>query len=232
MLKKKENFPAFKQLIKFVRQAIKEGHTENNIVKVLSSDGWPKKQVELAIQEVKKGSTKKLFGFIPLKSLSEEEKLTEDLKDRLEQNKGNKEKIQKDMDQLYNLKKKEEKFLELKNEFKEEVPKILTDDVKKVLKTTDELLGELPEEKVKDFVKSSNFKQYKKVMKKVHDPLKKDRKAIKKLDKIITLFEKGAITKEEARQMLGLEKFDPKKLDKLDKKEILAKIKDTKKYEN
>jgi hypothetical protein len=231
-MKDEDKLPAFKQLIKFVRKAMKDGHTRSNVIKVLSKEGWPKKQIELAIEEVQKGSTKKLFGFIPLKNLTEDEKLTDDMKKRMKQNRENKEKIQEDMEKLYDLKRKEEDFLDLKNEFKEEVPKILTEDVKRVLKNTDELLTDLPEEKVEQFVKSQNFKQYKKVMKKVHEPLKDDKKAIKKLDKVITLFEKGAVTKEEARQLLGLEKFDPKKVEKLDKKKILDKIKDTKKYEN
>ena len=102
------------------------------------------------------------------------------------------------------LREKEEGFLKLRVEIKEEIPRVLTEDVKKVLLLTDTLLGKMSEDLVDEFVHSKEFEIYKKVMKKVHRPLRRNKEGVEKLDKILTLYERKVITLDEARQMLGL----------------------------
>ncbi|MBT3985284.1 hypothetical protein HOD38_01025 [archaeon] len=230
--KKRKNLPAFNELLGFVRSAVDEGHTDENIKEVLSSEGWPRKEVGLALDRIHGESKKKLFGFIPTKRITEEEKIESRVKDMMKVKETNKEKLQEYIDDAYDLKKREEKFLELKKEIKEEMPKVLTVDVKKVLRLTDDLLGKMPEDIVEEFVKSPDFKVYKKVMKKVHEPLKEHNHDVERLDKVLSLMEKGVLSKSEARKMLGFSEFRPKKIEKLDKKKLLKKVENTKKYEN
>ncbi len=129
---------------------------------------------------------------------------------------------------------KEEELLKLKEEIKSEYPKILEEEVKKVLRVTDDLLGQMSEEKVNAFVLSPEFETYKKVMKKVHEPLKEDKKVLEILDKVLDLFEKGLIEADEARKMLGLPiwNISPVKVEKKDKGEVLRQLKKVRDEEN
>ncbi|MFH1971905.1 MAG: hypothetical protein ABIJ18_00330 [archaeon] len=230
--KKGKNLPAFKELMSFVREAVKEGNSNEHIIQVLVSEGWPKKEVGLALDKVHRERQKKLFGFIPIKRTSEEERIENHFRNILRDKDKSKDELQKDIDEAMDLKEREEQFMEIKKEIKEEVPKILTEEVKRVLRVTDDLLGKMPENMLEEFVHSADFGTYKKVMKKVHEPVKENDKAIDKMDKVLTLLEKDVISKDEARRMLGFSKFSSHKVEKTDKKNMLKKIKESRKYEN
>ena len=127
----------------------------------------------------------------------------------------------------HDLKDKEEELLKLKADIMQEYPRILEEDVKKVLRITDDLLGEMPEEKLNSFVHSPDFETYKMVMKKIYEPLQENKSALEKLAKVLDLFQKGVIDGDEARKMLDLpvRHLRVLKVEKKDKGQVLEELK-------
>ena len=125
------------------------------------------------------------------------------------------------------LQEKTSQLMSLKDDIVHEYPKVLDEDVRKVLKVTDDLLGELPDDKVDTFVHSADFETYKKVMKKVHEPLYQNKGEVEKVQKILELFDKGVIDADEARKMLGLpvRHVHIVKTEKKDKAQVLDELK-------
>jgi hypothetical protein len=128
---------------------------------------------------------------------------------------------------------KKQELETLKEELVECYPKVLKEDVKKVLKTTDQLLGEMPDEQIYEFVHSEEFGEYKKVMKKVYDPVAENKNAVEKLDKVLNLYQKDVIDISEARKMLGLpiRTVNPRSVGKKTKEEVLKTLKKQKEHE-
>ncbi len=118
--------------------------------------------------------------------------------------------------------------MQLKEEIKDDLPKILTEDVKRVLRVTDDLLGKMPEDMVDEFVHSPDFETYKKVMKRIQQPLKKDKGGAQKMEKVLTLLERKVIDMDEARSMLGLAVRKPRaqSVEKKTKKDVLQELKE------
>lgn len=198
---------SFLHLIGIVENKLNKNEKENDIIKNLSAEGWHRIEIEKAITKAKNGF------FTPKKR--------EDI-------------VVNHVRNVFNSDRQEEvikDIKELKEELKEEMPKILNDDVKRVLKLTDEMLGKMPENNINDFVNSPDFETYKKVMKKVYEPMQKDNNLLERIDKVITLLQKGIINKEEARKLLGLSEFRINKGESLEKEELLNKLKETKNYE-
>src|SRR3989344_4588025 len=113
-------------------------------------------------------------------------------------------KIEDTVDEQEILQRKNDELMSLKEDILHEYPKVLDEDVKRVLQITDDLLGEIPEDKVDTFVHSPDFEVYKKVMKKVHEPLHENKEGLEKIQKVLELFEKGVVDGDEARRLLGL----------------------------
>ena len=170
---------------------------------------------------------RKLFGIIPWGKQSKEDVIAAHLRSLSERERDDREELQKVIDEAYALRDKEEKMVQLKDDIKQEMPKILTDDVKRVLRVTDDLLGQMPEDVVEKFVHSPDFELYKKVMKKVHEPLQNNEDELQKLDKVLTLLHTQVIDADEARKMLGLSirHLEAKKVEKMDKKGVLSALK-------
>jgi hypothetical protein len=122
----------------------------------------------------------------------------------------------------------------IKIEIMEEYPKVLKEDVKKVLKTTDHLLGEMSDEQVYEFVHSEEFAKYKSILKKAYEPLKENKNEVEKLDKVLSLFKKGLIDSNEVRKMLGLpiRNVQPREVKKESKDVVLDKLKKQKNEKN
>jgi hypothetical protein len=128
------------------------------------------------------------------------------------------------------LKDIKEELEEIKEEIKQDAPGNLKEDVRKVLRITDDLLGKMEGSKLDAFVNSQDFDLYKKIMKKVYDPVKEDTELVNKLEKVMALFERKVVDKDEARKMLGLAEKKkeelPKKIVKMDKKQVLSELKE------
>ena len=125
------------------------------------------------------------------------------------------------------LQKKNDEFMRLKEDILHEFPKVLDQDVKRVLKITDDLLAKIPSDKADAFVHSADFELYKKVMKKVHEPLHESKEELERVSKILDLFEKGVIDSDEVRKLLGLpvRHLHVMKVEKKDKREVLQELK-------
>jgi len=138
-----------------------------------------------------------------------------------------KKRLQDAIDEAYTLQDKQEELLKIKEDIKQEYPKLLDEDVKRVLRVTDDLLGQMPENVVDTFVHSPDFELYKKVMKKVHEPLKPHTEGLEKLEKVLDLLEKGAITGDDARNMLNLpvRHLQAQKIEKKNKEQVLQELK-------
>lgn len=135
--------------------------------------------------------------------------------------------IQEYHDESEWIQKRNDELLSLKQDILHEFPKVLDEDVRRVLKITDDLLGEIPEQKIETFVHSPDFEVYKKVMKKVSEPLHENTEGVEKMQKVLDLFEKGVIDIDEARKMLGLSirHIHIVKTQKKDKDEVLQELK-------
>lgn len=122
------------------------------------------------------------------------------------------------------------KINEIKEEATIKAKPVVKDEVKKVLRITDDLLGKLPPEEAKKFVNSPDFKLYQRVMNDIYDPTAKDHEKIKKTAELL---KKKVIDEDEAREHLGLKPkiIKPQKIKKASKEEILTKLKKGKKYE-
>lgn len=116
-----------------------------------------------------------------------------------------------------------EDVYKLHDDFKQNVDPVLNEEVKRVLRITDKLLGKLSESEIEDFVSSSEFDNYKKVMRKAYQPLRPDLDALNKFEKVLVLLERKIITMEEARKMLHLpvKNISQKKIQPLSEKEVL-----------
>ena len=125
------------------------------------------------------------------------------------------------------MEEKTAQFMSLKDDIAHEYPKVLDEEIRNVLKVTDDLLGELPEEKVDTFVHSPTFEVYKKVMKKVHEPLRVNAEQTQNVQRVLELFEKGVVDADEARKMLGLpvRHLHIVKTEKKDKAQVLDELK-------
>ncbi len=177
-------------------------------------------------KQVKK-STKKGFSFFSFFKRDKEERILGIIEKYSRQEVQDKKRLQDAIDEAYTLQDKQEELLKIKEDIKQEYPKLLDEDVKRVLKVTDDLLGQMPETVVDSFVHSPDFDLYKKVMKKVHEPLKPHTEELEKLEKVLDLLEKGAITGDEARNMLGLpvRYLQAQKIEKKDKEQVLQELK-------
>ena len=138
-----------------------------------------------------------------------------------------KKELQELIDKAYAYRDTQKEFVTLKEDIKQEFPKVLDEEVRKVLRITDDLLGKMPENLVDQFIHSPDFEIYKKVLKKVHEPLQENKNELEKLEKILSLLEKGLITGDEARRMLGLpvQSLHAQKIEKKDKGEVLEELK-------
>jgi hypothetical protein len=143
----------------------------------------------------------------------EEEKIRGAVDDLLRENEANK----LDHDSLH------EDMYKLHDDFRQNVDPVLNEEVKRVLRITDKLLGKLSESEIEDFVSSSEFDNYKKVMRKVYRPLRPDLDALNKFEKVLVLLERKIITIEEARKMLHLpaKNISQKKVQPLSEKDSL-----------
>ncbi len=136
-------------------------------------------------------------------------------------------KMEKVQDEEETVQQRNEQLMSLKEDILHEYPKVLDEEVRRVLKVTDDLLGEIPEDKVTTFVNSPDFEVYKKVMKKVHEPLHENTEDIEKMKKVLDLFERGVVDGDEARKLLGLpvRHVHIVKTEKKDKEQVLAELK-------
>lgn len=161
-------------------------------------------------------------------SQSKEDRVLSSIEKYSFQEKKDRKHLQDAIDDAYSLEEQKKELLKLKDDIKQEYPKLLDEDVKRVLRITDDLLGKMPEEMVNSFVHSPDFEVYKKVLKKVHEPLKTAPQGdLEKLEKVVSLLEKGAITGDEARAMLGLpvRHLHAQKIEKKDKGQVLQELK-------
>lgn len=174
-----------------------------------------------------KKSLKNRFSLFSFFQRDKEQKILGIIEKYSLQEKEDKKKLQDAIDEAYTLEDKKEELLKIKEDIKTEYPKLLDEDVKRVLRVTDDLLGQMPETVVDSFVHSPDFDLYKKVMKKVHEPLKPHTEELEKLENVVGLLEKGAITGDEARNMLGLPVRDIRvqKIEKKDKEQVLQELK-------
>jgi hypothetical protein len=102
----------------------------------------------------------------------------------------------------------------LREDLDEQKPMVLKKEVKNVLLMTDGLLGELSPARVKGFVESKDFNVYKRVMKKVYEPVAADDDKKKMIERVVMLLERKVIDVKEARKLLNLHErsIEPKKI--------------------
>jgi len=213
-----------KGLEQYIRKAIKKGHLEMNIKQALQQQGWPQKLVDMIFEKIKAEPEKKLFGLPTGKIIRQEDKLSNQMQQLLDQQKILKMRIDIIFAKYYELKKKEEEFLAAKSDFTKQrrsPQKVSSEEMRKLLVMMDELLGKLPETEVDKFSRSKEFQTYKQALEEAKNTKEPDEKE-ESVQKVIKLIEQGKISEEKAREMLGL----PKRIPKIAKLIQIPKVKE------
>ncbi|MDP2750205.1 MAG: hypothetical protein Q8O89_05210 [Nanoarchaeota archaeon] len=179
----------------FVRKALAEGHLESNIKKVLLDSGWSEREIENTLKDVRRGKNIAFLGItLPFRVKSKEEKMTEQVSQLIKEEKQDKLDVEKLLKETFVI---EESVQDQTG---------LSVAVAKVLAMAGSLLNKLPEEERKKFENSEDFEVFKKV---IDEAKSKDSSGITgktTVQEIIALSEKGMLTKDEARKLMGFSK--------------------------
>lgn len=231
---RKDVVSSSEELDRFVKKALEDQHIESNIRQVLENKGWEDEVIDTALENAKKKKKSKLFKVIPVpwEIKTEEEQVAEKINNMLSKDKVDHKKLDVLIEEAEEIEEKEEEFLVHPDEkYKPsksgaqgkapinaantankalgngEEKTILGADVIKVLIAADHLLEKLPEKELDTFIHSSDFNLYKTVLEqaKAHKlPQKKVISGSTTLKDLMQMSDKGIITKDEAREFMGM----------------------------